>query len=99
VTTVCQPRWTVDLPSATDLKTWEFRNNVLIHSSATELRRANIGRPKVICNSSTGQFVMWMHKGTQTTSYIYLGWCWTGAELLGQRAAGNPTAPACPESA
>jgi hypothetical protein len=47
---------------STDLKTWEFRNNVLKHSSAPELATANIERPKVIYNASTGQFVMWMHK-------------------------------------
>lgn len=47
---------------STDLKTWEFRNNVLTQSSAAELRVANIERPKVIYNRSTGQYVMWMHK-------------------------------------
>lgn len=47
---------------STDLRTWEFRNNVLTQSSHSELAVANIERPKVIYNSSTGQFVMWMHK-------------------------------------
>lgn len=47
---------------STDLKNWEFRNNVLTQSSAAELNVANIERPKVIYNSSTGQYVMWMHK-------------------------------------
>ncbi|MEV5713356.1 RICIN domain-containing protein [Amycolatopsis mediterranei] len=47
---------------STDLKTWEFRNDVLTQSSAAELGRAKIERPKVIYNSSTGQYVMWMHK-------------------------------------
>jgi hypothetical protein len=51
---------------STDLKTWEFRNNVLTQSSASELNRANIERPKVIYNSSTGQYVMWMHKENAT---------------------------------
>jgi hypothetical protein len=45
-----------------DLKNWEFRNNVLTQSSAAELNIANIERPKVIFNSSTGKYVMWMHK-------------------------------------
>jgi Ricin-type beta-trefoil lectin domain/Glycosyl hydrolases family 43 len=45
-----------------DLKTWEFRNNALTQTSATELNRANIERPKVIFNRSTNQYVMWMHK-------------------------------------
>ncbi len=47
---------------STDLKHWEFRNNVLTQSSASELNFANIERPKVIYNASTGQYVMWMHK-------------------------------------
>ena len=44
-----------------DLVNWEFRNNVLTQKSATELNRANIERPKVIYNATTGQYVMWMH--------------------------------------
>jgi hypothetical protein len=56
----------VSVYRSTDLKTWEFRNNVLTQSSATELNRANIERPKVIYNSSTGQYVMWMHKENGT---------------------------------
>jgi len=47
---------------SSDLKTWEFRRNVLTQSSAAELATAYIERPKVIYNVSTGQFVMWMHK-------------------------------------
>ncbi|MCG5214992.1 RICIN domain-containing protein [Streptosporangium sp. KLBMP 9127] len=47
---------------STDLRNWEFRNNVLTQSSAAELQVANIERPKVIYNASTGRFVMWMHK-------------------------------------
>ncbi|MEU4832323.1 RICIN domain-containing protein [Streptosporangium sp. NPDC023615] len=47
---------------STDLRNWEFRNHVLTQSSAAELRVANIERPKVVFNASTGQFVMWMHK-------------------------------------
>ncbi|MBP2336896.1 hypothetical protein JOF41_003074 [Saccharothrix coeruleofusca] len=52
----------VSVYRSTDLRTWEFRNNVLTQSSAAELNVANIERPKVVYNSSTGQFVMWMHK-------------------------------------
>jgi hypothetical protein len=51
---------------STDLKTWEFRRNVLTRSSASELAVANIERPKVIFNSTTGKFVMWMHKENGT---------------------------------
>ncbi|MCH7230548.1 RICIN domain-containing protein [Glycomyces sp. L485] len=47
---------------STDLKTWEFRNHVLTAASDPELQNAKIERPKVIFNSTTGQFVMWMHK-------------------------------------
>jgi hypothetical protein len=52
----------VSVYRSTDLRTWEFRNNVLTQQSHAELNVANIERPKVIFNSSTGQFVMWMHK-------------------------------------
>ncbi|MGP4112635.1 RICIN domain-containing protein [Streptomyces sp. 4N509B] len=47
---------------STDLKNWEFRNHVLTESSDPELATANIERPKVMYNESTGQFVMWSHK-------------------------------------
>ena len=47
---------------STDLKTWEFRSNVLTRSSAAELASANIERPKVMFNAATGKYVMWMHK-------------------------------------
>jgi hypothetical protein len=47
---------------STDLKTWEFRNNVLTQASDPELAVANIERPKVIFNSTTGKYVLWMHK-------------------------------------
>lgn len=46
---------------SSDLINWEFRNNVLTMNSAAELNPANIERPKVIYNASTGQYVMWMH--------------------------------------
>ncbi|MFC6018335.1 RICIN domain-containing protein [Plantactinospora solaniradicis] len=52
----------VSVYRSTDLRNWEFRNNVLTQSSATELQVANIERPKVIYNASTGRYVMWMHK-------------------------------------
>ncbi|RUS45216.1 RICIN domain-containing protein [Cohnella sp. AR92] len=46
---------------STDLKNWTYRGDVLTSSSAAELNVSNIERPKVIYNSSTGQYVMWMH--------------------------------------
>ncbi|MFF1873262.1 RICIN domain-containing protein [Streptomyces sp. CB03911] len=55
---------------STDLKTWEFRNHVLTVASGAELAAgANIERPKVIFNSTTNQFVMWMHKEGSSTDY------------------------------
>ncbi|WP_437806942.1 RICIN domain-containing protein [Sorangium sp. So ce1078] len=56
----------VDVYRSTDLKSWQFRNHVLPPGSHAELRSANIERPKVIYNSSTGQYVMWMHKENAT---------------------------------
>jgi len=44
-----------------DLRNWEFRNHVLRSSSHAELSPANIERPKVVFNASTGKYVMWMH--------------------------------------
>jgi hypothetical protein len=46
---------------STDLKNWEFRNNVLTANSSPELNPANVERPKVVYNASTGRYVMWMH--------------------------------------
>jgi beta-xylosidase len=40
---------------------WEFRGNLLSRNSHPELDMANIERPKVIYNSKTRKFVMWMH--------------------------------------
>ncbi|MGW0122380.1 RICIN domain-containing protein [Streptomyces sp. NPDC003327] len=52
-----------------DLKTWEFRNHVLTQETHPELAGANIERPKVMYNASTGKFVMWMHKEGSATDY------------------------------
>ncbi|KAI8803566.1 putative beta-xylosidase, secreted [Cladochytrium replicatum] len=46
---------------STDLVTWDFAHNVLSQSSAGELARCNIERPKVIYNPATGNYVLWMH--------------------------------------
>jgi hypothetical protein len=56
----------VDAYRSTDLKTWEFRNHVLTQATHPELAVANIERPKVMYNASTGKFVMWMHKENGT---------------------------------
>jgi hypothetical protein len=47
---------------STNLKDWEFRNNVLTNASGSDLGYAKIERPKVIYCPSTGKYVMWMHK-------------------------------------
>ncbi|MCM3750280.1 RICIN domain-containing protein [Paenibacillus pasadenensis] len=52
----------VSVYRSTDLKNWEFRNHVLTRNSAPELALAYIERPKVIYNSTTNKYVMWMHK-------------------------------------
>ncbi|MDQ6422809.1 RICIN domain-containing protein [Paenibacillus sp. LHD-117] len=52
----------VSVYRSADLKNWEFRAHVLSKTSAPELATANIERPKVIYNASTGKYVMWMHK-------------------------------------
>ncbi|MBN2736162.1 MAG: family 43 glycosylhydrolase [Spirochaetales bacterium] len=49
-----------------NFKDWEFRNNVLRRSFHSELQTANIERPKVIYNPSTGKFIMWAHKEMQS---------------------------------
>src|SRR5262245_11575513 len=51
----------VSVYRSTDLRTWEFRNNVLTQGSAAELAVANIERPKVIYNAATGRYVLWAH--------------------------------------
>lgn len=44
-----------------DLVRWEFVNHVLRETSDPGLDPANVERPKVIFNASTGKYVMWMH--------------------------------------
>ncbi|MEV0902382.1 hypothetical protein [Actinoplanes sp. NPDC049802] len=48
----------VSVYRSTDLRTWEFRNNVLTSSSAAQLGSSKIERPKVVYNASTGRYVM-----------------------------------------
>lgn len=52
----------VSLYRSTDLKNWEFRAHLLSKSMGGELATANIERPKLLYNSATGKYVMWMHK-------------------------------------
>lgn len=52
----------VSLYHSTDLKNWEFRAHLLSKNMGGELATANIERPKLLYNSQTGKYVMWMHK-------------------------------------
>lgn len=51
----------VSVYRSADLSTWVHDNDVLSQSSASELAVSDIERPKVIYNSTTGKYVMWMH--------------------------------------
>lgn len=52
----------VSMYRSKDLKTWEFRHDVLTASSAPILARSNIERPKIVYNPATRRFVLWAHK-------------------------------------
>jgi uncharacterized membrane protein (UPF0182 family) len=59
------PDWSfkaVSMYRSTDFKNWEFVNDVLTSSSHSDLNFANIERPKIIYNNSTGKYVLWAHK-------------------------------------
>jgi hypothetical protein len=47
---------------STDLRTWEFRNNVLTQASAAELNLATVWRPRVIYNTSIRKYVLFARK-------------------------------------
>lgn len=51
----------VSMYRSTDLKRWEFVNDILTAESAEELRISNIERPKVLYNDATKQYVLWAH--------------------------------------
>lgn len=52
----------VSMYRSTDLRNWEFRNDILTKDSAPSLNPSNIERPKVIYNPATGKYVLWAHK-------------------------------------
>jgi hypothetical protein len=52
----------VSVYRSTNLREWEWRNDVLTSNSSAELNSANIERPKVIYNAATSRYVIWMHK-------------------------------------
>ncbi|MFD0671029.1 family 43 glycosylhydrolase [Cohnella sp. GCM10027633] len=47
--------------SSSDLKNWQWVSYPLKPSSHAELQNSKVERPKVIYNSTTGKYVMWMH--------------------------------------
>jgi hypothetical protein len=75
----------IDCYSSTDLSTWTFVADVLPVQSSGDLASSDlVERPKVLYNSSTGKYVMWLHiwngdaVGYATSSsvcgtYTYLG--------------------------
>ncbi|WP_129311542.1 family 43 glycosylhydrolase [Streptomyces sp. L2] len=56
------PFASVPIYRSSDLRTWEFRNSALVQSSAPELQRAGVYRPRVIYNASTHQYVLFVRK-------------------------------------
>jgi len=46
---------------STDLKTWNYRGDVLSRDSAKELATCAVERPKVLFNKLTQKYVLWMH--------------------------------------
>lgn len=52
----------VNLYSSPDLKTWTFVNAILKNSSHEDVASGSVvERPKLLHNTSTGQFVLWVH--------------------------------------
>ena len=52
----------IDLYSSPDLKNWTFVNQILKRTSHPDLNNgAVVERAKLLHNTATGQFVMWMH--------------------------------------
>jgi hypothetical protein len=51
----------VSMYRSTDLKTWEFRNDIWKSTTASELNGTNIERPKVLYNAATKKYVLWAH--------------------------------------
>ncbi len=52
----------VNLYSSPDLKTWTFVNTILSNASHADLASGSVvERPKLLHNTTTGQFVLWVH--------------------------------------
>ena len=45
-----------------DLKNWQFVKDILTQKSSSDLTYAKIERPKIIYNSTTRKYILWMHK-------------------------------------
>jgi hypothetical protein len=52
----------VNMYSSPDLKTWTFVNTILSNASHPDIASGSVvERPKLLHNTSTGQFVLWVH--------------------------------------
>jgi hypothetical protein len=52
----------VNLYSSPDLKTWTFVNTILSNATHADLASGSVvERPKLLHNTTTGQFVLWVH--------------------------------------
>lgn len=52
----------VNLYSSPDLKTWTFVNTILSNASHADVASGSVvERPKLLHNTTTGQFVLWVH--------------------------------------
>jgi hypothetical protein len=47
---------------STDLSHWIFRKNVITPQTDPEVAQSHLERPKVVYNSKTKKFVMWLHR-------------------------------------
>ncbi len=80
----------VNMYSSPDLKTWTFVNTILSNSSHPDIASGSVvERPKLLHNTTTGQFVLWVHYegwnayatsevGYATSSTIGGNYAWQG---------------------
>lgn len=56
------PTTDISIYRSTNLRDWEYRNDIITEKSSPELRSKHLERPKIIFNKNTGKYVLWMHK-------------------------------------
>jgi hypothetical protein len=66
----------VNMYSSPDLKTWTFVHTILNNASSPDIASSTVvERPKLLYNSSTGKFVLWVHyEGTNAYSTAEVGY-------------------------